>query len=400
MHMVRWISCLLHGYVVIFCCSIHRTDRSAGSIEPGAAGGGALAGLHGPNLAPRRSRWRLVSASLPSATLSGFALPDDGGEALRCCTGCLPECPSNRIPASPRLIPAYLRDGRKSYADFEVSALVQPRRDAAFGGDVQPGRLEVSPHRCQGAPCWEQTRISDAASCFAGNWKMSVAALSRFGSLDQSRSGGGLVGISDLQIRFACGGCTRSYRTDPMTPAELRRSLEVESKREASPNHRCYTGDPWLSVLRHPLSSSLGHSRTFSAGPTRLLDWEEGQLRPIGLTVSCRSAALCSTGTSQAKHHLDSRVDFLRGQVYLESFPPRSPRPRHLHDLQVVFKIASRSGRAPSLFADYLASQQQHRQQQRRRSRKAHQRGPGITAATEKGNLLRSRQKLFALPAQ
>jgi hypothetical protein len=81
------------------------------------------------------------------------------------------------------------------------------------------------------------------------------------------------------------------------------------------------------------------------------LNWERGRLQPIGfdhLSLGCAHAA----GTAEAKYHLDQAVDFLRRSGHLESLPHALLARATPHDLDEVFRIATRSGMRLYL-ADY-----------------------------------------------
>jgi tetratricopeptide (TPR) repeat protein len=73
------------------------------------------------------------------------------------------------------------------------------------------------------------------------------------------------------------------------------------------------------------------------------LNWERGRLQQIGfdhLSLGCAHPA----GTAEAKYHLDQAVDFLRRAGHLESLPHALLARGTPHDLDEVFRIATRSG--------------------------------------------------------
>jgi tetratricopeptide (TPR) repeat protein len=91
------------------------------------------------------------------------------------------------------------------------------------------------------------------------------------------------------------------------------------------------------------------------ASQTLCWEWERGRLQQIGFDHLSLGRAH-SAGSADAKHHLDQAVDFLRRAGHLESLPHALLARSTPHDLDEVFRIATRSGMRLYLADFHLAS--------------------------------------------
>jgi hypothetical protein len=88
---------------------------------------------------------------------------------------------------------------------------------------------------------------------------------------------------------------------------------------------------------------------------SQALQWEEGRLQQIGLDHLLIGRAY-PFGSTEAVHHLDQAVDFLRRAGHLESLPYGILGRGTEYDLQEVLRISSRTGMRLFLADYHIAS--------------------------------------------
>ena len=89
---------------------------------------------------------------------------------------------------------------------------------------------------------------------------------------------------------------------------------------------------------------------------SQTLDWAKRHLGLLDIGLDHLSLGrACPSGSSEAAHHLDQAVDFIRRSGYLDELPRALLARGTPRDLDEVFRIASRSGMRLYLADYYLA---------------------------------------------